>query len=172
MHREKLLVRAFLSDALAVTKFCVAATTPTPKNLAPIFSTPVKRRASQDPGPSPSVPESSSRASTSSFSHSAKRSKTLKTHAVSTSETLTSVAPLADRMRPQTLDDFAGHDDVIGKGTLLRGLIDSGAAGSLLLVSIRCSMMLRLEPAHHLTSFSVGSTGIRQVRQANTCRLH
>ncbi|KAF8342030.1 DNA polymerase III, clamp loader complex, gamma/delta/delta subunit [Cantharellus anzutake] len=36
-------------------------------------------------------------------------------------------------MRPQSLDDFFGHQEHVGPGTLLRGLIDSGTCGSLLL---------------------------------------
>ena len=28
--------------------------------------------------------------------------------------------PLADRMRPENLDDFLGQEEVIGKGKLLR----------------------------------------------------
>lgn len=46
------------------------------------------------------------------------------------------MAPLADRMRPQTLDDYVGQEAVVGKGSLLRGLLDSGSAGSLVLVSV------------------------------------
>src|SRR5258708_681528 len=52
----------------------------------------------------------------------------------SVSSSLASVAPLAERMRPQSLDDFVGHQGHVGPGTLLRGLIDSGTCGSLLLV--------------------------------------
>lgn len=33
-------------------------------------------------------------------------------------------APLATRMRPRTLDEFAGQDSVVGQGTLLRGAIE------------------------------------------------
>ncbi len=35
----------------------------------------------------------------------------------------TPTAPLADRMRPRTLEDFLGQEEVIGKGKLLRGAI-------------------------------------------------
>jgi hypothetical protein len=50
------------------------------------------------------------------------------------SEHIVSVAPLADRMRPQTLDDFVGQESAVGKDSLLRGLLDNGSAGSLILV--------------------------------------
>ena len=35
------------------------------------------------------------------------------------------VAPLADRMRPQTLDEFLGQKHIVGKGTLLRRAIEA-----------------------------------------------
>lgn len=38
-------------------------------------------------------------------------------------------------MRPMTLDDVVGHDHIVGKDSLLRGLIDSNGTGSLILVS-------------------------------------
>jgi putative ATPase len=34
--------------------------------------------------------------------------------------------PLADRMRPDTLDDFVGQDHILGPGTLLRRSLDAG----------------------------------------------
>lgn len=40
---------------------------------------------------------------------------------------------LADRMRPQTLDEYIGQDDVVGPGTLLRRAIESDQVSSLLL---------------------------------------
>ncbi len=42
-------------------------------------------------------------------------------------------APLADRIRPTTIDEVVGHDDVIGPGRTLRSLIDEGRAPSLIL---------------------------------------
>jgi putative ATPase len=34
------------------------------------------------------------------------------------------VGPLADRMRPQSLDEFVGQDEIVGPGTLLRQALD------------------------------------------------
>ena len=34
-------------------------------------------------------------------------------------------APLADRMRPNTLGEFFGQQDLVGEGKLLRRLIES-----------------------------------------------
>jgi len=42
-------------------------------------------------------------------------------------------APLADRMRPRTLDEIVGQDDLIGKGTLLRRAIESDSITSMIL---------------------------------------
>ena len=35
-------------------------------------------------------------------------------------------APLADRIRPQTLDDVVGQQHLLGKGKVLRRIIESG----------------------------------------------
>ncbi|MGD0785433.1 MAG: replication-associated recombination protein A [Sedimentisphaerales bacterium] len=45
---------------------------------------------------------------------------------------LQSNAPLAARMRPQTLDEFAGQKDFIGSGKLLRRMLDAGSLSSLI----------------------------------------
>src|ERR671938_612441 len=42
-------------------------------------------------------------------------------------------APLADRMRPRTLDEIAGQQQVIGPGTLLRTAIEADQVPSLIL---------------------------------------
>ncbi len=41
-------------------------------------------------------------------------------------------APLADRMRPRTLDDFCGQDNIIGPGRLLRRAIQADQLSSLI----------------------------------------
>ena len=41
--------------------------------------------------------------------------------------------PLADRMRPQTLDDFIGQEHLVGKGAILRHSIESGQIPSFIL---------------------------------------
>ena len=42
-------------------------------------------------------------------------------------------APLADRMRPTTLDGVVGHDEVLGAGSFLRMAIERDAVPSLVL---------------------------------------
>jgi putative ATPase len=41
--------------------------------------------------------------------------------------------PLSYRVRPKTLDDFIGQEEVVGKGSVLRNLIESGNIPSLIL---------------------------------------
>ena len=40
--------------------------------------------------------------------------------------------PLATRMRPQSLDEFAGQEHLVGEGKMLRRMIESGVIGSLI----------------------------------------
>ncbi len=40
--------------------------------------------------------------------------------------------PLADRMRPKTLDDFIGQEKIVGPGTPLRRAIEEGRVGSII----------------------------------------
>jgi putative ATPase len=42
--------------------------------------------------------------------------------------------PLADRMRPRSLDDFVGQDHIVGKNTLLRRSLDAGHLSQSLLL--------------------------------------
>ena len=41
--------------------------------------------------------------------------------------------PLADRMRPKSLDDYIGQRHLVGKGAILRKMIESGAVSSFIL---------------------------------------
>lgn len=41
--------------------------------------------------------------------------------------------PLADRMRPKTLDDYVGQRHLVGQGAVLRKMIDSGSISSFIL---------------------------------------
>lgn len=48
-------------------------------------------------------------------------------------ETLSRIAPLADRMRPRTLEEFAGQEAILGPGRLLRRAIAADRVGNLIL---------------------------------------
>ena len=41
-------------------------------------------------------------------------------------------APLAERLRPQNLDQFIGQKHLVGKGAVLRRMIDSGRIPSII----------------------------------------
>jgi putative ATPase len=41
-------------------------------------------------------------------------------------------APLAERLRPQSLDDFIGQKHLVGKGAVLRKMIESGRLPSII----------------------------------------
>lgn len=43
------------------------------------------------------------------------------------------LAPLAERLRPQTLDDYIGQEHLVGPGSILRRMIDSGNVSSFIL---------------------------------------
>ena len=42
-------------------------------------------------------------------------------------------APLAERLRPQTLDDYIGQKHLVGPDAVLRKMIDSGRISSFIL---------------------------------------
>ena len=46
---------------------------------------------------------------------------------------LNSSRPLAERMRPQTLDDYVGQRHLVGEGEILRRMIESGRVASFIL---------------------------------------
>src|SRR5512135_2780920 len=46
---------------------------------------------------------------------------------------MNSPVPLAERMRPQTLDDLVGQDHLTGKGSVLRNSIENGKIPSMIL---------------------------------------
>ena len=41
--------------------------------------------------------------------------------------------PLAERLRPHTLDDYIGQTHLVGPGTILRGMIETGNISSFIL---------------------------------------
>ena len=43
------------------------------------------------------------------------------------------LAPLAERLRPRTLDDYIGQKHLVGEGSVLRRMIDTGNVSSFIL---------------------------------------
>ena len=48
-------------------------------------------------------------------------------------ETKKDMQPLAERMRPQTLDGFVGQKHLVGEGAILRQMIESGHIASFIM---------------------------------------
>ena len=80
--------------------------------------------------------------------------------------------PLAERLRPETLDDYLGQAHLVGEGAILRKSIESGKIPSMILwgppgvgkttlASLISNTLLR--PFHTLSAISSGVKDIRQV---------
>ena len=80
-------------------------------------------------------------------------------------------APLAERMRPQSLAEFEGHEDLLGDTLLSRAIAD-GVAGSLILFgppgSGKTTLALLIAQASglHFEPFSAVLSGVKDVRAA------
>ena len=81
-------------------------------------------------------------------------------------------APLAERVRPQLLDDLAGQEHLVGKGSILRNAIESGKIPSLLLWGPPGTGKTTIANiiAHTLSlpffTLSAISAGVKEVREA------
>ncbi|MFQ5669656.1 MAG: replication-associated recombination protein A [Acidobacteriota bacterium] len=81
-------------------------------------------------------------------------------------------APLADRVRPRTLADLVGQDEIIGPGTPLRRMIENGRPGSIIFWGPPGSgktTLARLAAQAGGAPFMAHSavlSGVREIRQA------
>lgn len=81
-------------------------------------------------------------------------------------------APLATRMRPQSLDDLVGHDDVIGPGTLLRTAIDADRLSSIILWGppgsgkTTLARIIATTTRAHFVQLSAVTSGVADLRAA------
>ncbi len=79
--------------------------------------------------------------------------------------------PLADRMRPQILEEFVGQDDLIGRGTLMRRAIEEDSVGSMIFWGPPGSGKTTLAKVianttnQHFVSFSAVLQGVKDVRE-------
>jgi putative ATPase len=80
--------------------------------------------------------------------------------------------PLAERMRPRTLEEILGQDEVLGAGTLLRRLMDEGKIPSLVLWGppgsgkTTLARLLAARGGMEFVSFSAVTGGIADLKRA------
>jgi putative ATPase len=90
--------------------------------------------------------------------------------AVAPPETLRSDAPLADRMRPRTLDEIVGQSEALGPGTPVRRLIESDALRSLILWGppgsgkTTLAHVVRRHTKAHFEGLSAVLSGVKELR--------
>ncbi len=79
--------------------------------------------------------------------------------------------PLADRMRPRTLDEFVGQEKIVGPGTPLRKAIETDKVGSIIFWGPpgtgKTTLAELIARATHgqFVPFSAVSTGIKEVKE-------
>ena len=79
--------------------------------------------------------------------------------------------PLADRMRPRTLDEFVGQEKIVGRGRALRRMIEEDRLQSLIFWGppgtgkTTLASLIAERTAARFVTFSAVSSGIREVRE-------
>jgi putative ATPase len=83
----------------------------------------------------------------------------------------TPAGPLADRMRPRSLDEVVGQEHLLGPGRVLRGAIESGRLHSMILwgppgsgKTTLASLMAQVAGARFV-AFSAVLSGVKEIRQ-------
>ncbi|KAI0062929.1 P-loop containing nucleoside triphosphate hydrolase protein [Artomyces pyxidatus] len=104
------------------------------RQVAPIFTKAAKRPPpSSLPGPSTPHPQPSKRRPLHDVNPPSSQQASSKRQKTSTiSSRLEQAAPLAERLRPKSLDDFVGHVHLTGPDSLLFNLTEKGAVGNLI----------------------------------------
>jgi putative ATPase len=81
------------------------------------------------------------------------------------------IAPLADRMRPRTLDEVVGQEHLVGVGRVLRRALESGELHSMILwgppgsgKTTLASLMARVTGARFV-AFSAVLSGVKEIRE-------
>ena len=80
-------------------------------------------------------------------------------------------APLADRMRPRTLDEVLGQDAILGPGKPLRRAVESDELRSLILWGppgsgkTTLAQVVRLRTRHHFEAMSAVLSGVKELRE-------
>jgi putative ATPase len=86
-------------------------------------------------------------------------------------QNLQSNQPLADKMRPQTLDEFIGHESIVGKNTLMRRLIENDELVSMLFWAppgtgkTTLARIIANMTQAHFVSFSAVQGGVKDIKE-------
>lgn len=88
----------------------------------------------------------------------------------SAQDALAASAPLAVRMRPRTLDEIVGQDDVVGPGTFLRHAVESDSLTSIILYGppgcgkTTLARVIAQASDAHFAEISAVTSGVKEVR--------
>ncbi|MDI6693299.1 MAG: replication-associated recombination protein A [Anaerosomatales bacterium] len=88
----------------------------------------------------------------------------------SAQDALATSAPLAVRMRPRTLDEIVGQDDVVGPGTFLRHAVESDSLTSIILYGppgcgkTTLARVIAQASDAHFAEISAVTSGVKEVR--------
>jgi len=80
-------------------------------------------------------------------------------------------APLADRMRPQTLEEFIGQSEILGPGRLLRRAIEADRVSSLILYGppgtgkTSLAQVIANKTTSHFVRINAVSSGVKEIRE-------
>ena len=80
-------------------------------------------------------------------------------------------APLAERLRPQNLDEFAGQEHLISKGKVLRRMIEGDLVSSMIfwgppgVGKTTLAQIIAHQTKSHFINFSAVTSGIKEIRQ-------
>lgn len=80
-------------------------------------------------------------------------------------------APLAERLRPQNLDEFAGQEHLLGKGKVLRRMIEGDLVSSMIfwgppgVGKTTLAQIIAHQTKSHFITFSAVTSGIKEIRQ-------
>ncbi len=80
-------------------------------------------------------------------------------------------SPLADRMRPETLEEFAGQRHLVGKGSMLRSLLDSDSLPSMIfwgppgVGKTTLARIIASKTRAEFITFSAVTSGIKEIRE-------
>ena len=80
-------------------------------------------------------------------------------------------APLAERLRPQNLDEFAGQEHLIGRGKVLRRMIEGDLVSSMIfwgppgVGKTTLAQIIAHQTKSHFINFSAVTSGIKEIRQ-------